>query len=413
MEYKPLKITKYSNESDYESEYSKRINSFGIIKTEMYPTLMKRGVNKGRDFPLFVVPLLELQIITQQIQEKSIIIKELADQLPEVAKHQFYKEQLYKAIINTNEIEGVKTTRREVSEAYNAVLNRSQNEKIRLLSTVRMYHDILINNVLKIDSIETIRSIYDELTKGEIEKGNELDGDYFRNDYVTILDQNSGKLEHLPPVKETTIMLMLTSWLTFINDKTIPFLIKASLAHFFFENVHPFYDGNGRTGRYILSRYLSRKLDIYSGLVISQKINENKKKYYDAFKITGDYDNRAEGTFFVLYLLELLKDGQDDIIGILDSKKAILDDAFNTLESRDDLTPIQKHILFLVFQSTEFVDDPKEGIKDNEIIDILSRTYPKKTIKDNIKRLRENTIITKTTKAPSRHTLNSVKLFND
>ncbi|WP_159565024.1 Fic family protein [Streptococcus halichoeri] len=413
MEYKPLKITKYSNESDYESEYSKRINSFGIIKTKMYPTLMKRGVNKGRDFPLFVVPLLELQIITQQIQEKSIIIKELADQLPEVAKHQFYKEQLYKAIINTNEIEGVKTTRREVSEAYNAVLNRSQNEKIRLLSTVRMYHDILLNNVLKIDSIETIRSIYDELTKGEIEKGNELDGDYFRNDYVTILDQNSGKLEHLPPVKETTIMLMLTSWLTFINDKTIPFLIKASLAHFFFENVHPFYGGNGRTGRYILSRYLSRKLDIYSGLVISQKINENKKKYYDAFKITGDYDNRAEGTFFVLYLLELLKDGQDDIIGILDSKKAILDDAFNTLESRDDLTPIQKHILFLVFQSTEFVDDPKEGIKDNEIIDILSRTYPKKTIKDNIKRLRENTIITKTTKAPSRHTLNSVKLFND
>ncbi|WP_159584416.1 Fic family protein [Streptococcus halichoeri] len=413
MEYKPLKITKYSNESEYESEYSKRINSFGIIKTKMYPTLMKRGVNKGRDFPLFVVPLLELQIITQQIQEKSIIIKELADQLPEVAKHQFYKEQLYKAIINTNEIEGVKTTRREVSEAYNAVLNRSQNENIRLLSTVRMYHDILINNALKIDSIETIRSIYDELTKGEIEKGNELDGDYFRNDYVTILDQNSGKLEHLPPVKETTIMLMLTSWLTFINDKTIPFLIKASLAHFFFENVHPFYDGNGRTGRYILSRYLSRKLDIYSGLVISQKINENKKKYYDAFKITGDYDNRAEGTFFVLYLLELLKDGQDDIIGILDSKKAILDDAFNTLESRDDLTPIQKHILFLVFQSTEFVDDPKEGIKDNEIIDILSRTYPKKTIKDNIKRLRENTIITKTTKAPSRHTLNSVKLFND
>ncbi|WP_159796577.1 Fic family protein [Streptococcus halichoeri] len=413
MEYKPLKITKYSNESDYESEYSKRINSFGIIKTKMYPTLMKRGVNKGRDFPLFVVPLLELQIITQQIQEKSIIIKELADQLPEVAKHQFYKEQLYKAIINTNEIEGVKTTRREVSEAYNAVLNRSQNEKIRLLSTVRMYHDILINNALKIDSIETIRSIYDELTEGEIEKSNELDGDYFRNDYVTILDQNSGKLEHLPPVKETTIMLMLTSWLTFINDKTIPFLIKAGLAHFFFENVHPFYDGNGRTGRYILSRYLSRKLDIYSGLVISQKINENKKKYYDAFKITGDYDNRAEGTFFVLYLLELLKDGQDDIIGILDSKKAILDDAFNTLESRDDLTPIQKHILFLVFQSTEFVDDPKEGIKDNEIIDILSRTYPKKTIKDNIKRLRENTIITKTTKAPSRHTLNSVKLFND
>ena len=413
MDYKPLKITKFNNNTEYEDEYSKRINGFGIIKTEMYPNLMKREVSRGREFPLFVVPLLELQILMQQIQEKSIIIKELANQLPEVAKDQFYKEQLYKAVINTNEIEGVKTTRKEVSEAYNAVINRSKNEKIRLLSTVRMYHDILINNFLKIDNIETIRNIYDELTKGEIDEENELDGDIFRNDYVNILDQNSGKLEHLPPVKETTIILMLTSWITFINDKTIPFLIKASLAHFFFENIHPFYDGNGRTGRYILSRYLSRKLDIYSGLVISQKINENKKKYYEAFKITGDYDNRAEGTFFVLYLLELLKDGQDDIIDILSSKKSILEDTFNIIESMDDLTEIQKRILFLVFQSTEFVDDPKEGIKENEIIDILSRTYPKKTIKDNIKYLRESNIITKTTKAPSRHILNSVELFKD
>ena len=54
-----------------------------------------------------------------------------------------------------------------------------------------------------------------------------------------------------------------------------------------------------------------------------------------------------------------------------------------------------------------------DGIKDNEIVTILSASYPKKTIKDNIKLLRSQGIITQTTKAPSRHLLEINKLLND
>ena len=43
----------------------------------------------------------------------------------------------------------------------------------------------------------------------------------------------------------------------FMNIKDIPFLVKASIVHFFFEYIHPFYDGNGRFGRYLLSLYLA------------------------------------------------------------------------------------------------------------------------------------------------------------
>ena len=207
--------------------------------------------------------------------------------------------------------------------------------------------------------------------------------------------------------------MMLTSWITFINDKTAPFLIKAALAHYFFENIHPFYDGNGRTGRYILSRYLSRKLDIYSGLVISQKINENKKKYYDAFRTTGDYENKAEGTFFVIDILELLKEGQNDIIKFLNDKQALLGAFWDEIQHHPNMTDLEREILFLLFQSTVLVDLPKDGIKDNEIVTILSASYPKKTIKDNIKLLRSQGIITQTTKAPSRHLLEISKLLND
>lgn len=410
MDYKQLKIVKYMNKTN-EEEYEKRINSYGVIKTDMYPYLMKRDSVKA-DYPLFVVPLQKLQILMQQIQEKSNIIKDLANTLPNVAKDQFYKEQLYKAVINNNEIEGVKTTKKEVSEAFNALTDK-KNKRKRLLSTVRLYHDILSNDFLKIEDVKVIREIYDILTEGEIESNDALDGDLFRNDIVEVVDQNSGRTEHIPPKNETKILMMLTSWITFINDKTAPFLIKAALAHYFFENIHPFYDGNGRTGRYILSRYLSRKLDIYSGLVISQKINENKKKYYDAFRTTGDYENKAEGTFFVIDILELLKEGQNDIIKFLNDKQALLGAFWDEIQHHPNMTDLEREILFLLFQSTVFVDLPKDGIKDNEIVTILSASYPKKTIKDNIKLLRSQGIITQTTKAPSRHLLEISKLLND
>lgn len=407
MAYKPLKKVEYMKYGSSDEEYEKRRTSYGTINTEMYPYLMDRGVVKGKKYPLFVVPLLEIQVLMQEIQDKSKTIQMLADSLPNVAKEQFYREQLYKAVVNTNEIEGIRTTRKEVSDALDALLNK-HSRQIRLFSTVRMYYDTLLNSTLKIENLETIREIYDELTEGEIEKGNDLDGVLFRNNRVEIVDEKSGKIEHIPPKEEKDIVIQLSNWLTFINSSEVPFLIKAFLAHYFFENIHPFYDGNGRTGRYILSRYLSRKLDIYSGLAISQKINENKKKYYDAFSITGDFKNRAEGTFFVLNMLELLRDGQADIIGFLTYKKSILDSFVEYMADSKNFTEIEKEVLHLVFQSTIFVDDPKDGIKDREIVEMLSANYPKKTLKDTIKSLNRQGYIHQTSKSPSRHILNEV-----
>ncbi|MGT2951083.1 cell filamentation protein Fic [Streptococcus cuniculi] len=404
MAYKELKIIKYQQYDAQEDEYQRRLTSFGVIKTEMFPYLMQRGSFKSHQYPLFVVPLLELQLLSQKIQENSTKIKEIANLLPPVAHNQFYTEQLYKAVINTNEIEGIKTTRKDVSEAYQA-LQESSPKDIRLLSTVRMYHDIADNQLLTIDHLSVIRDIYDKLTEGEIDEENQLDGELFRDNIVSIVDQHSGKVEHIAPSTEKQIYLMLTSWIQFINDETIPFLIKATLGHFFFENIHPFYDGNGRTGRYILSRYLARKLDIFSGLVISQKINENKNRYYKAFSTTGDIDNRAEGTFFVQTMLELIEEGQKDIINILKEKKAILDHFWQRMKENRDLAEIQKHILFLLLQSTTFVNHPKEGLTDRAIIDILASDFPRKTIKDNITKLREKGMIVQISRKPSRHQL--------
>lgn len=403
MDYKPLKIVKFMNKGDNNQEYYKRYDGFGTIKTQLFPHLVKRGEFASNQFELFSVPLNDIQLLTQKIQENSKHILELAEQLPGVARQQFYNEQLYKAVISTDEIEGIKTTRKEVSIAHKSLVQRTK-EKVRLQSTVRLYNDIQENNLLTINSLETIRNIYDQLTDGEIDEEDILDGFLFRNDIVSVIDANTNKAEHIPPNSEQQISTMLQSWIRFINDHSVPVLIKSFLAHYFFENIHPFYDGNGRTGRYILARYLARKLDIYSALVMSQQINQEKRKYYDAFKITGDVDNKAEGTFFVLSMMEILQKGQQEIITTLQEKNTILEDYSLSLEQAD-YSKLQKGILFLLLQSKVFVDDPSEGISDNEIIQVLSVHFPKYRIKKEIDTMEASGLITLTSQRPKKHIL--------
>ncbi|WP_229676527.1 Fic family protein, partial [Streptococcus himalayensis] len=268
MNYKNLKSIYYQDYSSYEEEYFKRLNSIGTIKTSMFPYLMKKESFASNQYPLFVMPLLDILMMMQNIILNSTKISDLATKLPEVAHKQFYQEHLYTAIISTNQIEGIHTTRKDIALAIEA-LHKKKNAKY--VSTVRMYLDILNGDFLHIASIEEIREIYDKLTHGEIDREDEIDGKLFRKDTVSIVNNQSGKIEHIPPGKEDKIIEMLQSWIDFINDENVPFLIKATLGHYFFENIHPFYDGNGRIGRYILANYLSRKLDPFSGLIISKK----------------------------------------------------------------------------------------------------------------------------------------------
>lgn len=107
-------------------------------------------------------------------------------------------------------------------------------------------------------------------------------------------------------------------------------------------------------------------------------------------------------------MLELLRDGQADIIGFLTYKKSILDSFVEYMADSKNFTEIEKEVLHLVFQSTIFVDDPKDGIKDREIVEMLSVNYPKKTLKDTIKSLNRRGLIHQTSKSPSRHILNEV-----
>lgn len=122
----------------------------------------------------------------------------------------------------------------------------------------------------------------------------------------TALKNAKGETIYTPPSGEDIIRDKLKNLEDFINgDDAIDPLIKMALMHYQFEAIHPFSDGNGRTGRILLLLYLKiEKLLDTPAIYLSEYIIKNKNDYYKKLRnVTENQD--WEG--WILYMLEMIK----------------------------------------------------------------------------------------------------------
>lgn len=94
--------------------------------------------------------------------------------------------------------------------------------------------------------------------------------------------ENQGEIIYTPPDKKDIILNCLKNWIEFADSNHfIDPIIKMAILHYQFEAIHPFYDGNGRTGRILNVLFLSHQnlLDMPM-LYLSKYINENRRDYY-------------------------------------------------------------------------------------------------------------------------------------
>jgi Fic family protein len=123
----------------------------------------------------------------------------------------------------------------------------------------------------------------------------------------TTLSNTRGEVIYTPPTGETVIREKLSNLEKFINEnETIDPLIKMALMHYQFEAIHPFSDGNGRTGRILLLLYLklSGLLDT-PAIYLSEYIIKNKAEYYKCLRgVTenNDWEN------YILYMLDMIEE---------------------------------------------------------------------------------------------------------
>ncbi|PVZ90362.1 addiction module protein [Serratia sp. S1B] len=116
----------------------------------------------------------------------------------------------------------------------------------------------------------------------------------------------TGEVIYTPPVGENTIRDLLSDWEKFLhyNDDLDP-LVKMAISHYQFEAIHPFIDGNGRTGRVLNILYLmDSNLLSLPILYLSRFIIQNKSRYYELLlSVTKDEDWHS----WVMFMLQAVK----------------------------------------------------------------------------------------------------------
>ncbi|MBY0379784.1 MAG: Fic family protein [Burkholderiales bacterium] len=175
----------------------------------------------------------------------------------------------------SSEIENIITTQDELFKAQidDISTNMAAKEVNQYANAIFYgYNLIKQHNLLTSNSIIAVQEILEPSKAG------------FRKLIGTVLKDSSGKIVYTPPQNSQEIIELMSNLEKYINLPElhdVDPLIKMAIIHHQFESIHPFYDGNGRTGRIINILYL-----VYMGLLdipvlyLGRYINKNKIDYY-------------------------------------------------------------------------------------------------------------------------------------
>lgn len=345
MEYELLSKIFYKKPTEYESIYDARFNSEASIKLPI-----KIHENVG-----FIFNTNEITKLLVKIYKTINKINLLRTHLPNIAINSYIIKSLKDEIALTNEIEGVKSTRKEIEDAIDSIKN---DKSARFKGLVDKYFKLISNEIIPLNNCKDIRTIYDALVLPEIEKENLPDGILFRKEPVQVVSATQ-KEKHRGIMPESKIIESLDLCLDFLKNDDIDSLIKISAFHYLFGYIHPFYDGNGRTSRFISSYLIKNELDILLALKLSYTVKNNINKYYKAFDVCNDRKNKGDITFFVVTFLELLSQASDDLytkIADLNDQLNYYNNIINTLVNEKVLNDKQAKCIFILCQNRLFDD---------------------------------------------------------
>ena len=369
------------------------------------PSSFKTGFFVGNEELFCAVPR-ELSVLLEQILRKERRVSALWRDLPWVARGAQIRSLIMDEVVYSNEIEGVRSTKEQVEAALDRAQNRSGTTKEKLhtpfIELARLYLGLSDTPTFP-TSPDEIRNIYDAVTEGTIESTNMVAPGSFRTGQV-VIENERGKVVHTGVVP-TSIEPSLQTLIELAHSEDIPEVYAAALCHFMFEYTHPFYDGNGRTGRYLLALQLSRPLSQPTVLTLSRTIAENKAAYYKAFEITEKPMNHAEGTHFVLMVCELISSAQDNLIVDLSEKLHRIDEVNQRiLTLRDEYDKKDRAALFYAAQMELFSTFGETRVRElPEYMDVSLQTARKVT-----KALEEKGLLVSISRRPATYRLSDL-----
>ncbi len=205
---------------------------------------------------------------------------------------------------DSSEVENIVTTQDDLYQGAaeslsNFVANAATKEVLNYREALQQgFHLVKEKGVLTSSVIKEIQKMLEHNSAG------------FRSVPGTALKRSDGKTVYTPPQDKQTILELMDNLERFINDERLSDLdplIKLAIIHHQFESIHPFYDGNGRTGRIICVLYLvlTGCLDLPI-LYLSRYITHNKGEYYRLIQAIRDKndDNATQWEAWILFMLK-------------------------------------------------------------------------------------------------------------
>ena len=198
---------------------------------------------------------------------------------------------------------------------------------------------------------------------------------------TALKNSGSGETIYTPPQDIERINQLMSNLERFINDSDIidldP-LVKMAIIHFQFESIHPFYDGNGRTGRIINILYLIiQNLQNLPILYLSSYIIKTKGEYYRLLQQVRETNSWEE---WIIYIVEGIEQTATETIALIKDIKELMLFFKNKLRdeykfySQDLLNNLFKH----PYTKIEFV------VNDLKVSRITAANYLNKLAEDGL-----------------------------
>lgn len=385
MEYRSLATLYHIDPSPSRGEHAMEL----LEQRRTSPSTFDLAIELGNN-ALFVAVPRELSTLNQRVLERERKITKLMQSLPGLAGNEVLRSLVIDEVVMSNNIENIHSTRVQIEHALSA--NDAEKPQVkRFREFAKLYIDLSYGQYSRPKTIEDIRAIYDKVMADEhIEYP--PDGKLFRKDPVTISDGLKAVHQGIAP--ESAIIEALEAMLALVDSREVPELYSALVSHFIFEYIHPFYDGNGRMGRYLLSLFLERPLSKPTALSLSRVIAENRNMYYHAFQTAEDPLNHGELTFFVMTMHELILKAQNELIDRLEANVAALSTirrSIETIRKNKEFTDKDIEIIYLLAQQAVF------GIEADASLDELALAVDRGTqqTRKYISNLEERQIVRK------------------
>lgn len=393
----------YKNKDQYESVYKSRINNEVVEKIAL-PYKIKQKI----PISLYFLPSIKTMSMVETIKKNDQILMVLADGFKEKYKEYLFIDLIANDLEASNLLEGIESNKDEIIYSTKKILEEKKPNDKRFGRTLNSYRLLLDNKLNPPKTNEDIRKIYDNITSGEIEKENLPDGKFYRKGpvYIQRAGSVSGEVIHQGVNGEDDISFNMESMMDFMAESDLPSLIKIAISHYYFAYTHPFYDGNGRVGRFLSAIYLKKDYSYLTALSLSKGSLIERTTYYKAFDKTNDPISKGELNFFVDSFLELIIKGQENILEYFNkATENLIEDLKkieNKLEAMDDLDLN----LVDIFLMNKYFAANQTMERNDIILDLEKDDQPVSRIKERLDYYQEIDLIKAVKKRPLMYVLN-------